>query len=297
MFRLIYRQRRRHLFGAFFAALSFFCFSMGEPDIWWDDELSYALNLTVVVVTCVIMGGAFACLSALFVLIVPSCRIAVELVALMAFVQVSLTPLVPGYIVESGHDWLIWVVLWFGVVCTAYGTVLDRFRIWLDHSETRDFELKGSPEELWDWLVPGLARAGGSNWEPLLKKMEERADAQHVFDVEYCTGHAQFEHQTIKYEAVSYPHHARYSFQGELNPANKNLVQGTMAFTIEPLPGTDRCRVMLTRTRASLLVREGLMMWFDDALGDQTDHIRASWNNRWDWSMAGKFRRHAVSLS
>lgn len=105
-----------------------------------------------------------------------------------------------------------------------------------------------------------------------------------------------FEHQTTTYDAAAHPHQARYKFQGELNPANKNLLQGTMACTIVPLQGIDTCRITQTRTRKPLLVREGLIMWFDDALGDQVDHMRAKWMDRWDWSMAGKFRRHAGSL-
>ncbi len=135
--------------------------------------------------------------------------------------------------------------------------------------------------------MPGLEQSGGAPWEPLLKKIEERTDQKRVFDVGYCLGYARFEHQTIEYETVSYPKHARYVFQGEMNPANRNLVRGTMEFTIEPIAETNRCRVTLARNRRSVLVREGLLMWFDDALGDQVDHIRAKWNDKWNWSMSG----------
>ena len=297
MFRLIYRQRRRHLFAAFFGALALFCMFAGDANDMVNPDGPAWINTTSVALGCLIMGAGFACLSAVFVLVVPSCRTFVEIISLMAFLQVSLGPLLPVWIVQNEYEWVVWMALVFALVCTVYGTVLDRFRIWLDHSETRTFTVKGTAEDLWDWLVPGLDRNGGANWEPLLRKMEALQGTPNSFDVEYQVGHAMFEHQTITYEAVAHPHYARYHFQGELNPANKNLVQGTMAFSIEPVPGTETCRITLTRTRKSLLVREGLLMWFDDALGDQADHMRAKWTKRWDWSLAGKFRRHAVSLS
>ncbi|WP_299040958.1 hypothetical protein [uncultured Tateyamaria sp.] len=142
-----------------------------------------------------------------------------------------------------------------------------------------------------------LDRNGGTNWDLLPKKVGDLADQDHSFDVEYRIGHAQFGHQTIRYDAIAYPHHARYVLQGELNPANQNLVQSDMEFVIEPVADMGRCRITLTRIRRSVLVREGLVIWFDDALGDQVDYLRATWTNRWDWSRAGKFRRHAAVLS
>ncbi|MFC6584351.1 hypothetical protein [Sulfitobacter aestuariivivens] len=49
---------------------------------------------------------------------------------------------------------------------------------------------------------------------------------------------------------------------------------------------------MLIEThRNALLPREGFAMWFDDALGDQTDLMRAQELGKRDWSMSGIFRR------
>lgn len=61
--------------------------------------------------------------------------------------------------------------------------------------------------------------------------------------------------------------------------------------------GTDRYPIKVTRTRCATLLREGLLKWFDGAFGDQLDHMRAKWNSSWDWSLTGKFRRLATSLS
>ncbi|WP_299614029.1 hypothetical protein [uncultured Tateyamaria sp.] len=295
MFRLIYRQRRRHLFAAFFASLSCASYMVQSGFMHFDSLV--VVNVLTILLTCMIVAFGTALVSALFVLIIPSWRVAVEFTAVIVFLNTALTSYLPYWVTDRSLDFVVWIGVYIVIFNIAYGTWLDRFRVWLDHSETRRFEVQGTAEELWDWLVPGLDRNGGTNWEPLLKKFEERADQDHVFDVEYRIGHAQFEHQTIQYEVVNYPQHARYIFQGELNPANRNLVSGTMEFRIEPVEGTDRCKVTLTRTRRAVLVREGLLMWFDDALGDQVDHMRAKWADRWDWSMTGKFRRQVAALS
>ncbi|WP_299144825.1 hypothetical protein [uncultured Tateyamaria sp.] len=297
MFRLIYRQRRRHLFAGFFAILSCVSFLLQPGTLPYFASEPMILLVLTIGLTSVIAAICMMLISVVLVVVVPSMRMAVEFFSIMLFLNIALFDHLPLWITDRGLEVGVWIAAYITLFSITYGTWLDRYRIWLDHSETRRFRIKGTAEELWDWLVPGLDRKGGANWEPLLKKMEERADEPNVFDVEYRIGHAQFEHQTIKYEAVSYPRHARYAFQGELNPANKHLVSGIMEFTIDPIADTDHCKITLTRSRQALLVREGLLMWFDDALGDQVDHLRATWTDRWDWSMAGKFRRQAAALS
>ncbi|MCB4380072.1 hypothetical protein FZX02_06300 [Synechococcus sp. MU1644] len=67
------------------------------------------------------------------------------------------------------------------------------------------------------------------------------------------------------------------------------------SFAVQPVTDTDRCEITLTLKRQSLLIWEGLLMWFD-ALGDQADQMRAECNDGWDWSMASTFRRQALAL-
>lgn len=65
---------------------------------------------------------------------------------------------------------------------------------------------------------------------------------------------------------------------------------------ISPKDGGGWTVTLLTR-RNLLLHREALAMWFDDALGDQTDRLRARHLSRAEWSPTGRYRRKVAQFT
>lgn len=117
------------MFAPFFGTLTLFSIFATDPNITVNPNGPAWIGPVSIAIACMIMGAGFACLSAVFVLIVPSCRNLVEVVALMSFLQVSLGPLLPAWISANEYEWLVWMTLVIGLVCMLYGTALDRFRI------------------------------------------------------------------------------------------------------------------------------------------------------------------------
>lgn len=86
------------------------------------------------------------------------------------------------------------------------------------------------------------------------------------------------------------PRHALYHHVGEVDPKNRSLVEGICTVQIDPLQ-TGGSRVTLSLSRNLMLHRQALAIWFDDHLGDQTDHLRARHHGKRDWSFTGRYRR------
>ncbi|MEM7521629.1 MAG: hypothetical protein AAF307_11390 [Pseudomonadota bacterium] len=289
MFRLLYRQRRRILFTAFFTTMALMLFvvqtywaaAVGDFPAW--------ISYTSLALTSLIVAICVGLLTALLILVFPNWRMIAELFALTLFVNVTLDMLFPSLFETTYIGGFLQLAVYFALFALMYGEVMDRFRIWVDHHSTRSFNSPKPADELWAELVPGEA-ALDTHWDSLLCALEPDAEEDGAYDARYALGASVFEHQTMTILEKDAPHYAKYHHVGDVNPNNRNLVEGTFAIRITPLE-KGGCKVTLEGRRSLLLLRVALLMWFDDYLGDQTDHIRARHLGRRDWSETGRFRR------
>ncbi len=273
MLRLIYRQRRRLLFTSFFTTLALMMNVMRFH--WTPDSLvgpAWITGLALFLTALIVAVGVFAC-GAVLVLIIPKWRTMLELLALIFFTNTALGLLFPSLFQLPYIGPFLPMVVCFGILGVLYGEVLDRFRIWVDHRSRRSFVSPKSASELWSELVPGEA-AIEAHWDSLLCELDQDPDDPDTFEARYALGASVFEHQTMTILERDEPHHAKYHHVGEVNPKNRSLVEGTFEIWIEP-QDKGGCKVTLEARRNLLLLRIALLMWFDDNIGDQTDHLRA----------------------
>ena len=289
MFRLIYRQRRRLLFGSFFGtlALMLMFLDMGGHAILavyptWITVTSMVLTASIVAIGIFLAGAAI-------VLLLPNWRMMIELMSLVLFLNATTTILFPA-IYDIPLIGMFWpFILTVSIFSVMYGEVLDGLRPWVDYRSTRSFLSPKSADELWAELVPGEAPIA-RHWDSMLYTLEPDPEEPDSFAVQYTHGGSVYEHQTMTYLEKDAPHYAKYHHVGEVDPKNRSLVEGIYEVQITPLE-TGGCKVTFTACRSLMLHRQALAMWFDDHLGDQVDHLRALHLGRSDWSQSGRIRR------
>ncbi len=296
MFHLIYRQRRRILFSGILIATGMMSMAIGmsEASILWQEFETWIVVTALGLTSLVVLLLTLLAIAAMIVLL-PRWRLIWEQVGLLLVLHAGLLAAFPWL----GDLGVLSAFLPFFIIVAVgsvlYGPALDRFRLWVDHCERRSFRSVRTPEELWDNLIPNGDRIG-THWDPLLYRMEPIADEDDAFEVEYQLGHSVYEHQTITFLEKDYPRHFRYHHQGEVDPKNRSLVEGTYDVRIDP-DEAGGTRVTITHCNNALLPRIGIMRWFDDELGSRVDYIRAKEAGRRDWSMAGLVRREIIALS
>lgn len=295
MFRYLYRQRRRLLFAAFFAILMTVMFLVQNRDAF--AERMDGRAALIIALAALAVGLATLLIGALFITVFPRWRYLLELMAISLFLQAVLAQIAPdqfGFgasgivpaLLPLATTMLTWTLM--------YGQLLDRFPMWVRWSTRRHYASPRSKEDMWHSLVPGKAPPD-AHWDPLLQDLKPTPEEPDSVDVLYAHGHSLFEHQTITYLVDQPFTHCRYYFQGEVNPANRDLTDGI--HDIQIAPQATGCRVTITHTRNALLPRIGLQMWFDDIIGDQCDYLRSRDRGARDWSVTGKYRRNVLRLS
>ncbi len=93
-----------------------------------------------------------------------------------------------------------------------------------------------------------------------------------------------------------FPHRFRSHYQGEINPKDRSLVEGTHDLTTAPEDGGGAL-VSVAPHRTAMLPRLGLLTSFDDDLGRRVDFIRAADTVAPDWPAAGFIRRSILALA
>ncbi|MFC6637916.1 hypothetical protein GV827_06675 [Sulfitobacter sp. JBTF-M27] len=289
MLRLIYRQRRRLLFGSFFGTLALMMMVLDMGGLGVLGTYPTWILVTTLVLTSLVVATCIFAVSALLILLLPNWRMMIELTGLVTFASASMSVVFPAaYEVPLiGSFWpFILTVMIFSVI---YGEVLDRFRIWVDYRSKRSFVSPKSAQELWTELVPGEAPIA-DHWDSMLYMLEPDPDEPDSYAVQYTHGGSVYEHQTMTYLKKDAPHFAKYHHVGEVDPKNRSLVEGTYEIEITPRD-KGGCKVTFTASRNLMLHRQALALWFDDHLGDQADHLRARHLGRSDWSQSGRLRR------
>lgn len=289
MFRRIYRQRRRLLVGAFFFTLGVVIMVMegvtaGILEFYtpWIAGIA-AVVFALIIMLCYILVGA------VFLTLLPDWRTLIEMVGLIFFTMTALPLLFPIIYSVPYLDAALPFLLTLGLYGLVYGEVLNRFRLWVDHKSSKSFVSPKSAEALWAELVPGEGPIN-DHWDTMLYSLETDEDDPDSYYAQYTYGGSIYEHQTMTFLERDAPHFARYHHVGEVDPKNRSLVEGTYAVEITPLD-KGGCRVKVTGTRTWLVHSAALLIWFDDYLGDQIDHLRAIHHKKSDWSLTGRVRR------
>ncbi|MEW9918639.1 hypothetical protein AB2B41_03420 [Marimonas sp. MJW-29] len=289
MFRLIYRQRRRLLFGTFFVTMALILMALDFGGAEIIGPYPTWIMLTAVGLTSLLVALGVLLTGILIILLMPNWRSMIELFALIFFVNAVLGILAPSVYDIPYFGGFMPLFLTIAIFSLVYGEALDRFRLWVDYDATRSFVSPKAPEELWAELVPCEAPVEG-HWDSLLYRLEPDPEDADTLQAQYTHGGSCYEHQTMTFLEKEAPHIARYHHVGEVDPKNRSLVEGIYEVRITPREGGGSTVTFLTR-RNLMLHRQALAMWFDDHLGDQADHLRARHMGRADWSQTGRYRR------
>lgn len=305
MLRLIYRQRRRLIVGGFFGTLGLMMMVMDQFHViglsgeglsgeGLSSEPAWIVAATLIL-TAILVWIGFMLAGAVIVLLLPNWRFMVEMIGIVIFANAAMNALFPWVYHIPFIGPLAPFILSMSFFALMYGELLDRFRLWLDYREQRSFVSPKSAQELWAELVPGAAPIE-HHWDSLLYSMEPDPDDPDAYQVQYNHGVSLYEHQTMTFLQKDSPHYAKYHHVGEVDPKNRHLVEGTYEIRITPR-AKGGCTVTFSDCRSLMLHRLALTVWFDDYLGDQTDHLRARHRGRSDWSLAGRLRRKIGQLS
>lgn len=292
MWRFLYRQRRRILFSALTFTAMVLLLVAGEGVRL--GGLSPAAEALAWAATALILCVGAAVAVALMLLLLPKIRVVWEQAALSGFATLVVIQLFPWPLSWPVVGPVIPFFVMFFFINLIWGAMLDRFRLWVDHRETARFTSEKSAEELWSLLLP----TSKGYWDPLLHDLRPDPDDPDTFEVEYRLGLSTYEHQTITMLDRSFPRHFKYHFQGEIDAGNRALAEGTYEVTLTPsADGAPGCQVEIVQRREQMLLRLGLLQWFDDALRSSVDHLRAREHNLRDWSTTGLIRRQILALS
>lgn len=295
MFKLIYRQRRRIIFSSVFMTTGLMALAIGMLGPGFYAEETQFLVLATVLMAAFVFICTISSVCA-FVVLLPRWRSICEQVGILVVAMAAIYAAFPGLHDIQHVSWIMPFFLIIGIGSLLYGPALDRFRLWVDHKETRRFRSEKTAKELWAQLLPDTSNIDG-HWDPLLYSMDPVDEEDDAYEVEYQLGHSTYEHQTITFLEKDYPHHFRYHHLGEVDPKNRSLVEGIHDVTIEPDSNGTGSIVTISEHRNAMLPRVGLSMWFDDDLGSRTDFFRARETGRRDWSTAGKIRREIMALA
>ncbi|WP_170406927.1 hypothetical protein [Ruegeria arenilitoris] len=301
MFRLIYRQRRRLLFGTFFLMMTVAAQEWGQIDELFVDMVTasgqfitwLALGLTILLVSVIVFSGL-----ALFVLVFRRARMMVEMITFWGFLNVTLKPaerLSEQFHLSDVFTALITLAFLLTFVSIVYGTVLDGFRFGLDWKSKRRVRVRRPIEEVWPAFA--LAECGPeSNWEQILHDAQPVPDEPDSFDISYLMGPSTFQQQRHTVMECEAPNHYRYRFSGNISIKNRRLTDGEFDVTLEP-DGKGVTFVTASQHNKAMLPRMALALWFDDQLGDALDGFAARARGKMDWSMTGLEHRKTLSLT
>lgn len=296
MIRLVWRQRRRILFSAFFTTVGLMMFVADMSDGFSTFGATQPiLGLTILITSLVVMICA-AAVSALFVVILPKWRQLLELMSFNIFVGSTVSLFFPSAFDLPYIGGFIPFIIYLILFSLIYGEALDRFRIGLDHKSCRHFTSPLDAQTLWRKLVPGAAPVA-EHWDPLLHDLTEVADDPDSLEASYTHGASLYQLQSMTYLERNAPSQAKYYYAGQVDPKNRSLVEGTYEITITPREDKPGCRVSLCQHTSESLPRVALLQWFDDELGDRTDYLRAQQSGKRDWSMTGLYRRKVLQFA
>ena len=290
MFRTMYRQRRRALFGSFFYLLMLGTMFFSDPPEWYAIGWNPVVVWGVIVVCFAVVGICATFVFALFATLLPRWRCVIELVAFVSFLELAFRELVFDYrslFVALDVQWAAAFAM-FGlfILCFkfTYGNGLDRFTRLFVGKARGSAVVMGTPEEIWERII-AANDIPADHIEPNLKSVEKIAEADGALRVIYNFGASTFLAQTHRVLQSNRPNRYVYAYEGDASDRN-GVGAGQFEVTITP-EWTDRCRVDIMLRSGGMYPRQALITWFDDTVGDLLDSFRARRAGKRDWSVFG----------
>ena len=270
----IYRQRRRILFGSTLLVLALLIADRTQPGgLSLLDTLAPTSRLMLV--TTIL--GVFAVVSALIVTLTPGARTVIEVTALSALAQTTLTFLLPDPLVQvmwgTGYTTILLFVLYVSIYMVLYGGASDLLRLQFSARTRHVFRVPESPETVWQRMVPEPG-SESRHWSGKLRLVEPDPEESDTLHAEFALGGGVRERQAITFLDREPPYHCVYFFISDLGGSASNISEGACETRITPLPDGG-CEVETALSRNAMPLGMAMLMWFDDSAGEQADMIRA----------------------
>jgi len=173
MVRLIYRQRRRILFGALFLTLAICVNFVTTSDYWLHNTAPLRIKFSVLAILMGLVAGVVASVLVVFIGAFPRWRTLVELVALYTFLRSIAALAFPGYVssLENIHPGVVNVAVglcgWILFKKATYGDGLARLNTRFGLRSERFVTVAGTPDEVWRRLAEGAPLPGATRVVPL----------------------------------------------------------------------------------------------------------------------------------
>ncbi|PWE28834.1 hypothetical protein DDZ14_18340 [Maritimibacter sp. 55A14] len=296
MLRRVFRQRRRILFGATLLVMAMLIADRSQPGAMSVFDTLPPLDRVLLVSTILALVSGIL---ALFIALLPGLRMLVEVSAIAALAQAVLIKVLPTDLVHliwgTGFANLALVTLFLATYMLLYGSVSDYLPRWFRCNTRHIFRTPAEPETVWRRIVPDRAHLD-TFWTGTLQTVRIDREEDDTVHAEFTLGGGMTEHQSITFLDRRAPHFCCYYFFCDAEGTNADFSEGSYAARIGELE-SGGCEVEMTLKRDAMRLRMALMMWFDDALGDQCDAIRASLGEGEDWSVVGHFNRQIRGMA
>ncbi|MDA5094333.1 hypothetical protein O2N63_09550 [Aliiroseovarius sp. KMU-50] len=284
------------MFGGFFVFLTVGVF-LNQNNAYFDVGIPQITYLTIFL-TSLIVGIIYMLLGAVYITAFRRWRQLVEMIPLIFFTNSMLGIVFPtfvGFEAEGITSSIIYFATCMFLYSLIYGTLLDRFPMFLSWETKARFSSARDAKNIFKELVPGVAPVE-QHWDKLLHEVTPDPDDQDSLELTYTHGHSLYQHQTITFLEFEPNRHAKYYFVGDVDPKNRSLTEGTYTVDITPREAGG-CDVYIKEMHTALLPRVGIIMWFDDLVGDSADHIVSIHKGKRDWSISGLYRQTVLPLS
>ena len=261
MLRIIYRQRRRIILTASLCTMAIL---VGLTTL---NPLSAGTPAHELILTFGIFFCAIAAAVSVLVVILPQIRNVWEMLAAYTFFETSFMAMAPEtnqLLADTGFRSLVSLLAWGFLYMAFYGPLLDRLPSWFSLWSRQRITVNATPKAVWNALVPHDERDDNPGW----------GDAEDAPEPEAPEGRL-FLNQTVNFVEKSAPRHCRYYMTGEPNGPKGETSEGIFEMRIKP-EGPGRSHVDIYLFRSATRIREAMTLWFDDAVGDQADHLRRS---------------------
>ncbi|EPX79964.1 hypothetical protein [Litoreibacter arenae] len=288
-FATLLRQRRRLFVGLLLGW--FFILSHSE-------YLFTGAPMWAVVLTLLIMAPVFLLPMVAFIMLLPSMRTIVEVLAVNAALNFALRAALPG-VFELFDAYGMGIVLWLAIFLTVnfsmYGTLLDGLPGWFSYTGRAGFRTKAAASDIFAAFIPAEGHEGSYRCGTL-QYLGPDPDDPESYNVRYAVGEGLFEMQKITpLEDFEAPYRARYYFIGDVTAQNAAFAEGVFDLTITELENDTRS-VRVIEEHPALRLRTALFLWFDDHTGDVVNSVRAQVEGKRDFSYTGRFWRKQAKL-
>lgn len=291
MFRLIYRQRRRILFGMLFAALYALRFVV-DAGMMPDPAFPFWFNMIAVTLFALAVAGIYGALSLIVILVFPFLRAWVNMLPFYLFCAGGISSVLAPRLGEMTGTLVFFVVL--GLLSYALeGPLLDRFRLRFRTRERVSLPIKAPRRDIWQTMAP-THDALAHHFDPRLTHVTVDPDEPNRWTVNYLYPDGLQRPQDWRVRHHKPEDRLLYDSRYSARKSELDMFDATAELTLSEAP-QGKTRITWSRSFATLTPREAIALWFDDDLGSQADHVRAKLEGRRDWSLAGRYFRKVAN--